>query len=122
VNEVLDKMRFISRKELAKHRALSKNNNFQKFQLMDLRNENEISIEDIASDDDKYKEDKFEDFKNASEGDEDDEDLKNIDNLYEFWHENDKKKMETMKEKNPNIDARLEEYLRSHSQQLSLHV
>ena len=89
---------------------------------MDLRNENEISLEDIASDDDKYKEDKFEDFKNASEGDEDDEDLKNIDNLYEFWHENDKKKMETMKEKNPNIDARLEEYLRSHSQQLSLHV
>lgn len=30
--------------------------------------------------------------------------------------------MEFLKKMNPNIDARLEEYLRSHSQQLSLHI
>ena len=30
--------------------------------------------------------------------------------------------MKVLKERNPNIDIRLEEYLRSHSQQLSLHV
>jgi hypothetical protein len=49
-HDLLDKIRHISRKELAKHRALTKNKDFKLFQQMDLRNENEISLRDIASD------------------------------------------------------------------------
>lgn len=41
---------------------------------MDLRNENEISIRDIASEEeDQYKDDKFDEFKNPSE--EEDEEM-----------------------------------------------
>lgn len=57
---------------------------------MDLRNENEISLRDIASDEDQYNDDKFDEFKNPSEGEEEDEEMKQIDNLYEFWQENEK--------------------------------
>jgi hypothetical protein len=51
---------------------------------MDLRNENEISNRDIASEEE-YKDDKFDEFRNLSEGEEVDEDMKEIENLYEFW-------------------------------------
>jgi hypothetical protein len=83
-NDLLDKIRHISRKELAKHRALTKNKDFKLFQQMDLRNENEISNRDIASEEE-YKDDKFDEFRNPSEGEEVDEDMKEIENLYEFW-------------------------------------
>lgn len=53
--DVIDKMRYISRKELAKHRALFKNDigklDFELFEAIDLKNENEISIKDIITDD-----------------------------------------------------------------------
>lgn len=74
-HDLLDKIRHISRKELAKHRALTKNKDFKLFQQMDLRNENEISLRDIASDEE-YKDDKFDEFKNPSEGEEEDEEMK----------------------------------------------
>ena len=57
---------------------------------MDLRNENEISIRDIASEEEEYKDDKFDEFRNPSEGEELDEEMKEIENLYEFWQETDK--------------------------------
>ncbi len=54
---------------------------------MDLKNENEITLRDIASDDeDLYKNEKFDE--NPSE--EEDEEMKEIDNLHEFWLENEK--------------------------------
>ena len=112
--ERYDKMRYLSKKELAKHRALTKNRDFVKFQAMDLKNENEIGLDDLTSDEEK---DKVDDLKAQSDGEED-----GIDDLYEFWVETDKKKAELLRERNPNIDTRLEEYLRSHSQQLSLKV
>lgn len=86
---------------------------------MDLKNENEITLRDIASDDeDLYKDEKFDE--NPSE--EEDEEMKEIDNLHEFWLENEKQKEEVVRGKNVHVDERLEEYLRAHSQQLSLHV
>lgn len=57
---------------------------------MDLRNENEISLRDIASDEEQNEEDKFDEFKNPSEGEEVDEEMKEIENLYEFWQETEK--------------------------------
>lgn len=39
---VIDKMRYISKKELAKHRALVKDKDFKRFDDIDLKNENEI--------------------------------------------------------------------------------
>ena len=59
---------------------------------MDLRNENEISIRDIASEEEEYKDDKFDEFRNPSEeGEEEvDEEMREIENLYEFWQETDK--------------------------------
>jgi hypothetical protein len=73
----------------------------------DLKNENEIGLNDIASESDK-KDLEFGKFKIDSD-EEDDEDL------FEYWEEVDKKKIKELKEKNPNIDVRLEDYLRSHS-------
>ena len=59
---------------------------------MDLRNENEISIRDIASEEEEYKDEKFDEFRNPSEegGEEVDEEMREIENLYEFWQETDK--------------------------------
>ena len=57
---------------------------------MDLRNENEISLRDIASDEEQNEDDKFDEFKNLSEGEEVDEEMKEIENLYEFWQETEK--------------------------------
>ncbi len=120
-HDLLDKIRHISKKELAKHRALSKNKDFKLFQQIDLRNENEITLRDIASDgEDEYKDEKFDE--NPSQGEEEDEEMKQIDNLYEFWHEKEQQKTEGKRGINPDLDQRLEEYLRLHSQQLSLHV
>jgi hypothetical protein len=110
---VIDKMRFISKKELAKHRALARDRDFKRFEDIDLKNENEISLKDIASDDE---------YKYSSEEptpiskNEEEEDDEGIENLYQFWEEQDKKKLAFLKERNPNIDVRLEEYLMSHSQ------
>jgi hypothetical protein len=89
-HDLLDKIRHISRKELAKHRALSKHKDFKLFQQMDLRNENEISNRDIASEEEQYVDDKFEEFKNPSEGEEEDKEMMEIENLYEFWTETEK--------------------------------
>lgn len=127
--DIIDKMRYLSKKELAKHRAIVTNQDFQKFQAMDLKNENEISLKDIASDDD-YKNgcDDLQELQIQSDHEavapeeEEDEEAKNIDNLYEYWQEMDAQKLGVQRERYPNIDMRLEEYLRSHSQQLSLHV
>ena len=81
---------------------------------MDFKNENEISLKDIASsEEDEYKDDKFDEFKFQSDDEQD---------LMEFWEGEEKKKVAVLKERNPNIDVKLEEYLRSHSQQLSLHI
>ena len=58
---------------------------------MDLRNENEISIRDIASEEEEYKDEKFDEFRNPSEGGEEvDEEMREIENLYEFWQETDR--------------------------------
>jgi hypothetical protein len=57
---------------------------------MDLRNENEISNRDIASEEEQYVEDKFEEFKNLSEDEEEDKEMMEIENLYEFWTETEK--------------------------------
>ncbi len=80
---MIDKMRYISKKELAKHKALAKERDFQKFEEMDLKNENEISIKDLASDDE---------YRLSSEDptpinkDEEDDD-EGVENLYQFWEE-----------------------------------
>ena len=116
---VIDKMRFISKKELAKHRALARDRDFKRFEDIDLKNENEISLKDIASDDE-YKFSSEEQTPISKYGEEEDDE--GVENLYQFWEEQDKKKLAFLKERNPNIDVRLEEYLMSHSQQLSLHV
>lgn len=110
-------MRFLSKKEVAKHRALAHDHDFDRFKQMDLKNENEISVKDLASDDEDKKYDDS-DIRAQSE----DEAGEGIDDIYEFWEESEKKRIAYLKEKNPNVDLRLEEYLRSHSQQLSLHV
>ena len=116
---VIDKMTFITKKELAKHRALARDRDFKRFEEIDLKNENEISLDDIASDNE-YKFSSEEPTPISKYGEEEDDE--GIENLYQFWEERDKKKLAFLKERNPNIDVRLEEYLMSHSQQLSLHV
>lgn len=50
------------------------------------------------------------------------DDEEGIEDLYEFWEQQEKQRDDLKKERNPNINQRLEDYLRSHSQQLSLHV
>ena len=91
--DIIDKMRYLSKKELAKHNAIKRKQDFSMYEAMDLKNENEITIKDIgASDDDQDK-----DYEKMS----DDE---GIDDLYEFWEEKEKERTDTLKERNPNID------------------
>ena len=40
--DIIDKMRFLSKKELAKYRSLKKNPDLGKYNSLDLKNENEI--------------------------------------------------------------------------------
>lgn len=84
-------MRYISKKELAKHRAIKVNKDFQLFQEIDLKNENEITLRDIASsseDENGMGTPLNNDPKDDDEG---------VDNLYQFWEDQDKKKIEFLK-------------------------
>ena len=76
---MIDKMRFISKKELAKHRALARDRDFKRFEDIDLKNENEISLKDIASDDE-YKFSSEDPTPINKYGEEDDDE--GIENLY----------------------------------------
>lgn len=90
-SELLDKMRYISKKELAKHRAIKVNKDFKMFQEIDLKNENEISLHDIASsseDENGLGTPLNNDPKDDDEG---------VENLYQFWEDQDKKKIEFLK-------------------------
>jgi hypothetical protein len=93
-------MRYISKKELAKHRALKVNKDFSVFQEMDLKNENEITLRDIASSEEESG------MGTPMNRDPEDDD-EGVEDLYQFWDEQDKRKLQFMKEKNPNIDAKL---------------
>lgn len=46
--DLIDKMSYLSKKELAKNNALVNKHNFAEYEAMALKNENEISINDIA--------------------------------------------------------------------------
>lgn len=45
---MIDKMAYLSKKELAKHNALARKNNFAEYEAMDLKNENEITLKEIG--------------------------------------------------------------------------
>lgn len=44
------------------------------------------------------------------------DDEEGIEDLYEFWEQQEKQRDDLKRERNPNINQRLEDYLRSHSQ------
>ena len=77
-------MSFLSKKELAKHKALIKDNDFDRFRAMELKNENEINDKDFASDDESPMNGHIyhQIFKQHED---DDDDNEGIDDLYEFW-------------------------------------
>lgn len=114
---MLDKISYLSRKEIAKHQTLTKNHDLRAFQYYDLKNDNEITLAELGYEDDPRLRSLFHKI-----GEADSDDGEAIDNLYEFWEEQDRNKVQILKERNPNIDQKLEEYLRSHSQQLSFHI
>lgn len=84
--DIIDKMRFLSKKELAKYRSLKKNADLDSYNNIDMKNENEIMMEDIASDEDDVTKAQPGDIKFQS----DDEEGMGADDLFEFWQESEK--------------------------------
>ncbi len=74
--DLIDKMSYLSKKELAKHNALANRHNFAEYEAMSLKNENEITLKDIVD----GAEGEYQ--SNTGPKETDDE---GIDDLYEYW-------------------------------------
>jgi len=105
--DVIDKMSYLSKKELAKHKALVRKHNFAEYEAMALKTENEITLKDIGESEEERRPSSNQRMSDDEEG---------IEDLYEFWEQQEKQRDDLKRERNPNINQRLEDYLRSHSQ------